>query len=62
MSGLRACALAVAAVLAAGNAGAVSLQQAYEAALKNDPVYRMGYYANEAAKENRILGRDCEVA
>lgn len=54
---LRACALAVAAVLAAGNAGAVSLQQAYEAALKNDPAYRMGYYANEAAKENRILGR-----
>jgi protease secretion system outer membrane protein len=41
----------------AGNAGAVSLQQAYEAALKNDPTYRMSYFANEAAKENRILGR-----
>ncbi|MCC2971131.1 TolC family outer membrane protein [Massilia sp. IC2-476] len=50
-------ALALGAALAAGNAGAVSLQQAYEAALKNDPAYRMGYYANEAAKENRILGR-----
>lgn len=53
---LHLCALA-AAVLAAGNAGAVSLQQAYEAALKNDPTYRIGFYANEAAKENRILGR-----
>ncbi len=49
--------LAVCAAFAAGNAGAVSLQQAYEAALKNDPTYRMGYYANESAKENRILGR-----
>ena len=54
---LRACALAVALAAAAGQAGAVSLQQAYEAALKNDPTYRMGYYANEAAKEARILGR-----
>ncbi|VXC58281.1 TolC family outer membrane protein [Massilia sp. 9I] len=53
----RLLALAVGAAFAAGNAGAVSLQQAYEAALKNDPTYRMGYYANEAAKENRILGR-----
>ncbi len=54
---LRACVLALALVAAAGNAGAVTLQQAYEAALKNDPTYRMGFYANEAAKENRILGR-----
>ncbi|SFD85099.1 outer membrane protein, protease secretion system [Massilia yuzhufengensis] len=54
---MRACALAVAAALAAGNAGAISLQQAYEAALKNDPTYRMGYYANEGSKEIRILGR-----
>lgn len=54
---LRACALAAAALLAAGNAGAVSLQQAYEAALKNDPAYRMSFYANEVARENRILGR-----
>lgn len=49
--------LALAIAAAAGNAGAVSLQQAYEAALKNDPTYRMSYYGNEAAKENRILGR-----
>lgn len=54
---LSAFALAVAAFAVAGNAGAVSLQQAYEAALKNDPTYRMSFYANEAAKENRILGR-----
>jgi protease secretion system outer membrane protein len=56
---LRRSALAVTALLAlaAGNAGAVSLQQAYEAALKNDPQYRMNYYENESAKENENLGR-----
>jgi protease secretion system outer membrane protein len=54
---LRACALAASVLFAAGNAGAITLQQAYEAALKNDPTYRMGIQANEAAKENRILGR-----
>ncbi len=43
--------------LAAGNAGAISLQQAYEAALKNDPQYRMHYYEKESAQENEILGR-----
>jgi protease secretion system outer membrane protein len=43
--------------LAAGNAGAVSLQQAYEAALKNDPAYRMNFWENEAAKEYQVLGR-----
>jgi protease secretion system outer membrane protein len=56
---LRRTALAAAALLAfaGGNAGAVSLQQAYEAALKNDPAYRMNFYENEAAKENAVLGR-----
>lgn len=54
---LRACALAMAALFAAGNAGAVTLQQAYEAALKNDPAYRASYYAYQASQENRILGR-----
>ena len=49
--------LALAAALAAGQAGAVTLQQAYEAALKNDPTYRMSFYDKEAAKENRVLGR-----
>ncbi|MDN4054636.1 TolC family outer membrane protein [Massilia sp. YIM B02763] len=52
-------ALVTSALLAfvAGNAAAVSLQQAYEAALKNDPQYRMNYYENESAKENVIIGR-----
>jgi protease secretion system outer membrane protein len=43
--------------MAAGHAGAVTLQQAYEAALKNDPQYRMSFYEKESAKENRIVGR-----
>jgi protease secretion system outer membrane protein len=43
--------------LLAGQAGAVTLQQAYEAALKNDPQYRMSFYEKESAKENRIIGR-----
>jgi len=56
---LRRKALAVAALLTvvSGSAGAVSLQQAYEAALKNDPAYRMNFWENEAAKENAVLGR-----
>jgi protease secretion system outer membrane protein len=54
----KAAALAVSALLAAsGSAGAVSLQQAYQAALKNDPAYRMNFWENEAAKENEVLGR-----
>ena len=43
--------------LAAGSASAISLQQAYEAALQNDPAYRVNFYENEIGKENRILGR-----
>jgi protease secretion system outer membrane protein len=50
-------ALALALLLAGAQAGAVSLQQAYEAALKNDPTYRMSFYERESAKENRVLGR-----
>lgn len=53
----KALALALLLAGAGGNAAAISLQQAYEAALKNDPQYRMNYYENESAKENRILGR-----
>jgi protease secretion system outer membrane protein len=52
--------LALAAVFGfavAGQAGAVTLQQAYEAALKNDPQYRMSFFEKESAKENRIIGR-----
>lgn len=44
-------------VMLTGHAGAVTLQQAYEAALKNDPTYRMAYYDREASKENRVIGR-----
>ncbi len=51
--------LAVAAALmaCAGSANAIGLQQAYEAALKNDPTYRMHFQESEAGKENRIIGR-----
>jgi protease secretion system outer membrane protein len=54
--GLRACALAVL-LASAGSAGAVTLQQAYELALKHDPQFRMNFYDSEAAKENKVLGR-----
>jgi len=57
---LRRAVLALAAACgasAAGQAAAVTLQQAYEAALKNDPTYRMSFYDKESAKENRIIGR-----
>jgi protease secretion system outer membrane protein len=49
--------LALAVLALAGQAGAVTLQQAYEAALKNDPQYRMSFYEKEGSKENRIIGR-----
>lgn len=45
------------ALACAGNAGAITLQQAYEAALKNEPAYRASFYEAEAGKENRIIGR-----
>ncbi|MYN09751.1 TolC family outer membrane protein [Pseudoduganella aquatica] len=50
---------AVGAALLAHSSGAsaLGLMQAYEAALKNDSVYRAAYYAKEAGKENRVLGR-----
>lgn len=38
-------------------ANALSLQEAYEAALRNDPVYRMRIQEREAGKESRIQGR-----
>ena len=52
-----ACGAAALLMLLAGSASAMSLQQAYEAALKNDPAYRMNFYENEFGKENRIIGR-----
>lgn len=38
-------------------AGAISLEQAYQAALKHDPVFQMNFYENEAGKENKTIGR-----
>lgn len=55
--GVLALAAVLAGSLAAGQAGAVTLQQAYEAALKNDPTYKMSFYDKESAKENRVIGR-----
>lgn len=43
--------------LLAGSASGMNLQQAYAAALKNDPTFRMNFYENEAGKENKIIGR-----
>lgn len=57
LRGLAAGALLVAGFCGAGSAGAVTLEEAYQAALKNDPTFRMRYYENESGKENRILGR-----
>jgi protease secretion system outer membrane protein len=48
--------VAVALMLYGQSAGAVTLMQAYEMALQNDPTYRAAYYSNEAAKENAKLG------
>ncbi|HEY1042800.1 MAG TPA: TolC family outer membrane protein, partial [Telluria sp.] len=46
-----------AAALVHGNASAISLEEAYQAALQNDPSYRMAIHGNEAGQENRIIGR-----
>jgi protease secretion system outer membrane protein len=54
---IKAIVIALGTALVASQAGAVTIQQAYEAALKNDPTYKMSYYDKEAAQENRILGR-----
>jgi len=54
---IRAGVLGALMALSAGGAGAVTLQQAYEAALKHDPQFRMRYYENESGKELRNLGR-----
>ena len=42
---------------AAAPAHAINLQQAYEAALRNDPTYRMRLQERESGKENAVLGR-----
>ena len=50
-------ALATALAACAAQAAAVTFNEAYQAALANDPAYRMSFYENESAKENRVLGR-----
>ncbi len=50
-------ALAVALSLQAGQAGAMNLQQAYDAALRNDPTYRSAYQDSLSGAENKVLGR-----
>lgn len=57
LHGLAAGALLALGVLGAGSAGALTLEEAYQAALKHDPVFRMRYFENESGKENVILGR-----
>lgn len=49
-------ALAAAGLLHLPGAAAMSLMQAYEAALQKDPTYRSDYYTAEGGKENRALG------
>ncbi|MCU6496675.1 TolC family outer membrane protein [Rugamonas sp. A1-17] len=50
-------AMLAAALLASGQASALSLMQAYEAALSNDPTYRGAVQDANSGKENAILGR-----
>jgi protease secretion system outer membrane protein len=54
---LLAAAVAAALLAQAGQASAVGLVQAYEAALQNDPTYRSAVHENEAGQQNRVLGR-----
>lgn len=50
-------ALGVALLLQAGQAGAMDLQQAYDAALRNDPTYRSAYQDSLSGAEYKVLGR-----
>lgn len=54
---LPACALGLAMLALGGSAQALSLTEAYDAALKSDPTYKMHFFENKAAKESRIIGR-----
>ena len=42
--------------LASAGAQALTLQEAYQAALQNDPQFRMAFYDNEGGKENAKIG------
>ena len=57
LRGLAAGALLATGLCGAGSAAAITLEEAYQAAIKNDPVFRMRYYENESGKENALLGR-----
>ncbi|MYM38688.1 TolC family outer membrane protein [Duganella qianjiadongensis] len=48
--------LGLGSLFALPGAHAMTVLQAYEAALQNDAAYRAAYYAAEAGKENRTLG------
>lgn len=41
----------------AGGAAAISLTEAYDAALVNDPTYQGAIFENDAGRENRVIGR-----
>jgi len=50
-------AFALASLLHAGGAHAISLMQAYQSALQNDPTYRSATHEYESGLENQVLGR-----
>lgn len=52
-----AAAMAGVSILPAGHAFAISLVQAYEAALRNDPTYRAAVHENEAGQQYKVIGR-----
>lgn len=54
---VMAAALATGLALQASPAAALSLIQAYEAALRNDPTYRAAQHENEAGQQYKVLGR-----
>lgn len=54
---LLAGALGAAMLLGSQGAAAISLREAYDLALQNDPTFKMAYYDKEAGKEARIIGR-----
>jgi len=49
--------LATGALIHIPSASALSLMQAYEAALSNDPTYQAARHENEAGQQNRSMGR-----
>lgn len=54
---LLAVAISASLLLQSGQAAAIGLLQAYDAALKNDPTFQAARFENEAGQQNRALGR-----